>query len=60
MLAWLSANLASVLLMAAVFALIVILICVKFRQRKKGSCGYGCGGCANCGGCGAGHKGGTA
>ena len=59
MLAWLSANLASVLLMAAVFALIVILICVKTRQRKKGSCGCGCG-CAGCNGCGTQHKGGTA
>ncbi|MCR5263801.1 MAG: FeoB-associated Cys-rich membrane protein [Clostridiales bacterium] len=56
MIEWVSANLASVLLMALVIALIIVLICVKIKQRKKGAC---CCGCSNCRGCKSQHKGGV-
>ena len=45
---WLYANLATVLITAALAALVAAIVIVKVRNRKKGksSCGCGCSGCA--------------
>ena len=61
MLAWLSANLINIVLIAAVALIVFLLVRVMVRDRKAGkapcggncaSCGA-CRGCASCSGCGA-------
>jgi hypothetical protein len=61
MLAWLSANLINITLIAAVALIVFLLVRVMVRDRKAGkapcggncaSCGA-CRGCASCSGCGA-------
>ena len=61
MLAWLSANLINITLIAAVALIVFLLVRVMIRDRKAGkapcggncaSCGA-CRGCASCSGCGA-------
>ncbi len=61
MLAWLSANLINISLIAAVALIVFLLVRVMVRDRKAGkapcggncaSCGA-CRGCASCSGCGA-------
>ena len=60
MLAWLSANLINITLIAAVALIVFLLVRVMVRDRKAGkapcggncaSCGA-CRGCASCSGCG--------
>ena len=61
MLAWLSANLINITLIAAIALIVFLLVRVMVRDRKAGkapcggncaSCGA-CRGCASCSGCGA-------
>ena len=53
MLAWFSANLINILLIAAVVLIVGLLIFVMVRDKKAGksSCGCSCASCASCGGC---------
>ena len=48
MLAWLSENLATILVGLAVLALLLAIVFHMIRQKKQGktSCGCGCEGCA--------------
>lgn len=52
MIVWITENLASIILLLVVGALVFFLVRSKIRQRKKGSCGCGCEGCSGC----AAHK----
>ncbi len=49
MIVWITENLASIILLLVVGALVFFLVRSKIRQRKKGSCGCGCEGCSGCG-----------
>ena len=53
MLAWISANLASIVLTAVIVLIVGLLIFVMVRDKKAGksSCGGNCASCASCGGC---------
>ncbi|MCD7859333.1 MAG: FeoB-associated Cys-rich membrane protein [Firmicutes bacterium] len=53
MLAWLSANIGTILICAALLALVAAILAGLRRDRKAGksSCGCGCAGCAMCGQC---------
>ncbi len=53
MLAWLSANLATVAVAAMLAAIVAAVIWYMIAQKKKGisSCGCDCGGCAMSGSC---------
>lgn len=52
MLAWLSANLINIVLVAAVALLVALLIRGLVRDKKAGKCSCG-GNCASCGACGS-------
>ena len=52
---WIMENLASIVLLLVVAAIVFFLIRSKIKERKQGSCGCGCEGC---GGCAAHNKGG--
>ena len=49
---WISENLASLVLLLVVAAIVFFLVRSKIKERKQGSCGCGCAGCSGC----AGHK----
>ncbi len=53
MLAWLSANLANILLVLALVVIVTLIIVKLVKDKKKGrsSCGCGCEGCAMRGKC---------
>ncbi len=53
MLAWLSANLINIVLIAAVALLVAFLLRGMIRDRKAGkrSCGGNCAACGACSGC---------
>ena len=48
MAAWIMENLASIVLLLVVAAIVFFLIRSKIKERKKGSCGCGCEGCSGC------------
>ena len=54
MLAWLSANLINIVLVAAVALLVALLIRGLIRDKKAGksACGGSCASCGACGSCG--------
>ena len=47
MLAWLSGNLAAILICAALIAVVAAIVAGLIRDRKRGKSSCGCG-CANC------------
>ena len=49
---WISENLASLVLLLVVAAIVFFLVRSKIKERKQGSCDCGCAGCNGC----AGHK----
>ena len=51
--AWLYANLATILICAALIAVVTLIILGMIRDKKKGksSCGCNCAGCAMSGSC---------
>ena len=49
---WIEENLASLVLLLVVVAIVFFLIRSKLKERKQGSCSCGCAGCSGC----AGHK----
>lgn len=53
MLQWLSANLGTILISAALFVVVILIIRYLLRQKKAGksSCGAGCAHCAMHGQC---------
>ena len=55
MLAWFSANLINIVLIAVIALVVWLLIRGMIRDKKAGkcSCGGSCGGCGACGGCSA-------
>ena len=55
MLAWLSQNIATILICLVLTLIVGGAIAVIIRDRKKGrsSCGCDCGSCPGCGSCGA-------
>ena len=55
MLAWLSANLINIVLVAVIVLIVAWLIRGMIRDRKAGkrSCGGNCAGCGACSGCSA-------
>lgn len=62
MLAWFSANLINIVLVAAIVLLVALLVRGLIRDRKSGKpacggscggCGGSCAGCAGCAGCAA-------
>ena len=55
MLAWLSANLINIVLIAVIVLVVGLLIRGMIRDRKAGksSCGGSCASCGACGGCSA-------
>lgn len=57
MLAWITENLASLVLLLVVAAIVFFLVRSKMKERKQGACGCSCG-CAGCSGCAAHNKGG--
>lgn len=59
MVTWIAENLASIVLLLVVAAIVFFLIRSKIRERKQGSCGCSCG-CEGCSGCAAHNKGGKA
>ena len=46
MLAWIADNIASIVLLLAVVAMVFFLVRSKIKERKQGSCGCGCEGCS--------------
>ena len=48
MLAWIADNIASIVLLLAVVAMVFFLVRSKIKERKQGSCGCGCEGCSGC------------
>lgn len=48
MLTWIAENLASIILLLVVAAILFFLVRSKIKQRKKGACGCGCEGCSGC------------
>lgn len=57
MIAWIGENIASIILLLVVAAIVFFLIRSKIKERRNGACGCGCG-CAGCSGCAAHNKGG--
>ncbi len=55
MLAWLSANLINIVLIAVIALVVALLIRGMIRDRKAGksACGGSCASCGACGGCSA-------
>ncbi|MDD6642832.1 MAG: FeoB-associated Cys-rich membrane protein [Firmicutes bacterium] len=53
MFAWISENIATILICAALIAIVAAIICGMVRSRKKGksSCGCGCTDCPMSGAC---------
>lgn len=47
MLTWISENIATILICAALIAIVAAIICSMVRNRKKGKSSCGCG-CADC------------
>ncbi|MCI6908510.1 MAG: FeoB-associated Cys-rich membrane protein [Clostridiaceae bacterium] len=47
MLAWLSGNLAAILICAALIAVVAAIVAGLIRDKKRGKSSCGCG-CANC------------
>ncbi|MDY5015601.1 MAG: FeoB-associated Cys-rich membrane protein [Eubacteriales bacterium] len=47
MLAWLSGNLAAILICAALIAVVAAIVAGLIRDKKRGKTSCGCG-CANC------------
>ena len=54
MLTWFIENIASIMLLLVVAAIVFFLVRSKIKQRKQGSCG----GCEGCRGCTAHNRGG--
>ena len=50
MIAWIGENIASMILLLVVAAIVFFLIRSKIRERKHGTCGCGCG-CSGCSSC---------
>ena len=50
MIAWIGENIASMILLPVVAAIVFFLIRSKIRERKHGTCGCGCG-CSGCSSC---------
>jgi len=50
MIAWISANLINIVLVAGLILLMAVLIRSLVRNRKAGGCSGGCGSCGSCGG----------
>ena len=48
MAAWIMENLASIVLLLVVAAIVFFLIRSKIKERKQGSYGCGCEGCSGC------------
>ncbi len=48
MLTWFIENIASIMLLLVVAAIVFFLVRSKIKQRKQGSCGCGCEGCRGC------------
>ena len=48
MAAWIMENLASIILLLVVAAIVFFLIRSKIKERKQGACGCGCEGCSGC------------
>ena len=48
MAAWIMENLASIVLLLVVAAIVFFLIRSKIKERKQGSCGCGCEGRSGC------------
>ena len=55
MLAWLSGNLAAILICAALIAVVAAIVAGLIRDKKRGKSSCGCG-CANCPMSGACHR----
>ncbi len=53
MFAWISENIATILICAALIAIVAAIICGMVRSKKKGksSCGCGCTDCPMSGAC---------
>ena len=53
MLAWLTANLGTIIVCALVLVISALAVRSLIRDKKQGksSCGCSCSGCAGCGGC---------
>ena len=53
MLAWISANLASIVLTAVIVLIVGLLVFLMVRDKRAGksACGGNCANCASCGGC---------
>ncbi|MBQ9269102.1 MAG: FeoB-associated Cys-rich membrane protein [Oscillospiraceae bacterium] len=49
---WIVENIASLVFLLVVVAIVFFLVRSKLRERKQGSCGCGCSGCSGC----AAHK----
>lgn len=58
MVEWLSANLASIVMLLIVILIVFFIIRSMIRQKKQGNCRCGSSCCSGCNGCGAHHKGG--
>lgn len=52
MIPWIVENIASLVFLLVVVAIVFFLVRSKLRERKQGSCGCGCSGCSGC----AAHK----
>ena len=54
MIAWLSANLANIIIIAILVVVVTLVIRGMIRDKKAGksSCGCNCASCASCGSCG--------
>ena len=52
MMLWLSENLASIVLLLVVAAIVFLIVRRKLQNRKQGRCSCGCEGCSGC----AAHK----
>ncbi len=47
MLAWISGNIATIIICAALITIVAVVIACMVRSKKKGKSSCGCG-CANC------------
>lgn len=58
MLAWMSENLATILVLGVLIAIVGLIVANMIRSKKNGKspCGCDCGGCNLCGGCHSGKK----
>ena len=57
MISWVGENIASIVLLLVVAAIVIFLIRSMIKERKHGTCKCGCGcGCAGCSGCGSRKK----